>query len=160
MIDEPSEITVFVDGVWKPIEEYLKTRDDHVMIRENVLTVTKNFDNRVRSFMKHIVMGNKELKARFHNYRVEFQGRLAPHIHGCAWMKDEEIEKCFIDGTADYNKDKVSTLIDRFVTCEIPKDQTLKNIVDSVQTHTCSKTCRKKGPDCRFGFPDYHPIGL
>ena len=21
------------------------------------------------------------------------------------------------------------------------------------QTHTCTKTCRKKGPECRFGFP-------
>ena len=159
---DTSNATLQIDE--ETLTEYLQKTNQTLrgIIQKETFLVTRIFDQRVKSFIKNILMdqGEEGMKLKHYVYRVEFQGRLAPHIHGCAWMKDEEIEKCFIDGTADYNKDKVSTLIDRFVTCEIPKDQTLKNIVDSVQTHTCSKTCRKKGPDCRFGFPDYHPIGL
>ena len=43
------------------LEEYLndKTYSNdtrHAQIRKNVLTATRNFDNRVKEFMKHIVM--------------------------------------------------------------------------------------------------------
>ena len=91
--------------------------------------------------------GVEGMKFQHYMYRIEFQARLAPYIHGCAWMKDKEIEKCYIEDTPDYDKKKVSTLIDKFITCELPENETLRDIVDKVQTHTCSKTCRKKGPD-------------
>ena len=44
--------------------------------------------------------------------------------------------------------------IDKHVTCEIPADdQILKQLVEDLQKHKCTNTCKKKGPNCRFGFP-------
>ena len=40
----------------------------------------------------HISKENVGMKLKNYLYRVEFQNRLAPHIYGCAWMKDDEIE--------------------------------------------------------------------
>ena len=42
--------------------------------------------------------GEKGMKLQNYMYRVEFQNRLAPHIHGCAWMKKGEIEPFYIQG--------------------------------------------------------------
>ena len=39
-------------GETKPLEDHVKDRDLHKMILENVLTVTKNFDNRVKFLRK------------------------------------------------------------------------------------------------------------
>ena len=47
--------------------------------------------------------GKKGMKLKNYLYRVEFQARLAPHIHGCAWMKKEMIEPCQIEGSFNYD---------------------------------------------------------
>ena len=88
-------------------------------------------------------------------YRVEFQARLAPHVHGCAWMKDEKLEKCRIKGTCDFdpNSRDLKELKDEYVICELQEDEDFRKTVKELQTHKCSKTCKKKGPHCRFGFP-------
>ena len=99
--------------------------------------------------------GEKGMQLKHYLYRVEFQARLAPHIHGCAWMKEEKIKHCQIEGTFEYDtKSKnLQKLIDEFVTCELPDDEGLRQTVQELQSHKCTKTCTKKGPDCRFGFP-------
>ena len=51
------------------------------------------------------------------------------------------------------NQPEVNILIDEHVTCEVPEDPELRKTVQELQTHTCTKTCKKKGPECRFGFP-------
>ena len=44
--------------------------------------------------------------------------------------------------------------IDQHVTCEIPDDDPpLRKLVEDLQKHRCTHTCKKKGPRCRFGFP-------
>ena len=62
--DSTSEINVFVtiDGEQLTLEEYINdTRfcndTRHEQIRKNLLTATQNFDNRVKEFFKHIMMG-------------------------------------------------------------------------------------------------------
>ena len=46
--------------------------------------ITRIFDHRVKCFMKHVVMayGPGEPRFTFYSYRVEFQARGLPHIHG------------------------------------------------------------------------------
>ena len=92
--------------------------------------------------------GEKGMKLKHYLYRVEFQARLAPHIHGCAWMRSDEMKNCYSEGTNEYEVSKVVELIDKYVTCQIPDDQVTKKIVEGTQTHSCTKTCRKKEPDC------------
>ena len=99
--------------------------------------------------------GQRGMKLKNYLYRIEFQARLAPHVHGCAWMKEEMFDKCRIEGKPDFdpNSDKLKTLIDEFVTCELPLEEDLRITVQELQTHKCTKNCKKKGPQCRFGVP-------
>ena len=54
---EPDEVMVTdIKGHTKPLDEFLEHENLHKIVLENVLTVTKNFDHRVKSFIKHIVM--------------------------------------------------------------------------------------------------------
>ncbi|XP_053383841.1 uncharacterized protein LOC123535686 [Mercenaria mercenaria] len=46
--------------------------------------------------------------------------------------------------------------IDKFITCSIPSEEDnleLYSLVTTVQKHHHTATCRKKGTECRFGFP-------
>ena len=63
------------------LEDYLKDKrfcndSKHTQIRKHVLTATRNFDNRVKEFMKYIVMSKENpMNTNLFNYRVEFQAR-------------------------------------------------------------------------------------
>ena len=78
------------------LQEYLKDKrffndSKHAHIRKNVLTATRNFDNRVKAFLKHIVMAkDNPMNTNLFNYRVEFQARGEAHIHGVLWIDFEQ----------------------------------------------------------------------
>ena len=78
------------------LQEYLVDKTfcndtKHAQIKKNVLTATRNFDNRVKEFMKHIVMAKENpMNTKLFNYRVEFQARGAAHVHGVLWMDFDE----------------------------------------------------------------------
>ena len=147
-------IGIRVDG--KPLEEYLSMTGQTLrgIIQKETFLVTRMFDTKVKSFVKNILMdqGPKGMQLKTYMYRVEFQGRLAPHIHGCAWMKDDAIGPYLVDGSSEFTE-KVPDLIDKFVSCSLPDDEQDRKIVQDLQSHKCTKTCTKKGPHCRFGFP-------
>ena len=76
------------------LETFLKDTVDqslHETIRQNVLTATRNFNHRIKMFFKHIVKGkDNPMSVRFFNYRIEFQGRGAGHLHGVFWIDWDE----------------------------------------------------------------------
>ena len=59
------------------IEDYLnKNSSKHEHIKNNILTATRNFQHRVKTFVKTIIMNKfSPLKVQYYNYRVEFQMR-------------------------------------------------------------------------------------
>ena len=60
----------------KPLKAYLDKKDEHNLQTENVLDVTRNFDNRIRSFRKNILRSKASpLQVRYYHDRVEFQAR-------------------------------------------------------------------------------------
>ena len=75
---------ILVNG--KPLWEYLMSRKEskNELLMNYIVLVTRIFDNRVKSFMKNIVMknGDGEPIFQYYSYRVEFQARGLPHIHG------------------------------------------------------------------------------
>ena len=77
-------------------------------------------------------------------YRVEFQQRGSPHIHGLFWIKD----------APEYGKDSdedIAKFVDNYVSWKVDSDY-LTDIVN-LQRHKHSKTCKKKGNAvCRFNF--------
>ena len=79
---------IIVNGHEMSLDEFLKQNEGkHEFIRRNVLTATRNFNQRVKSFIKNIVMSKGgDMCVEYYNYRVEFQLRGAGHIHGVLWV--------------------------------------------------------------------------
>ena len=60
----------------KTLKEFLNKKTENNLQSENVLDVTRNFDNRVKAFRKNILMARQSsLKVRYYHDRVEFQAR-------------------------------------------------------------------------------------
>ena len=157
-----------------PVDEKRK------LLEENVLDVTRNFNRRVQSFRKNILMAHKSpLKIQFFQDRTEMQSRGFAHIHGCAWSDFKELEETHPGLKLSFmklkqnkrlsNKDKkvLANFVNKTVTCSlsvkkirkfgISKKRAIKilNMVKDVNVHSHTKTCRKYSTDCRFLFPRY-----
>ena len=99
--------------------------DKHEFIRENLLNATLTFYQRVKMFVKNIIM-NKEspMKIKYYSYKVEFAMRGAAHIHGVLWVdlsnfdfltKNLKKKSCTNSKVNDKDEDTVSlqSLFDR-----------------------------------------------
>ena len=64
------------------LDEFLKKHTSkHEHLRKHVLTATRNFNNRVKCFIKNIVMNkNGPMSVEYYNYRCEFQLRGGKYI--------------------------------------------------------------------------------
>ena len=130
----------------KNISEFMK---DHFVL------VTRIFDERVKSFIQKILFANK---VENYSYRVEFQQRGMPHIHGVLWLK-ESLIKDFITENKQFDLEKVDEngnnlfikFVDEWTTCRLPKDNIeLRNQVLAVNSHLkCTASCKKKSNKCR-----------
>ncbi|XP_077976185.1 uncharacterized protein LOC120334975 [Styela clava] len=123
------------------------------ILRENCVMTARLFQNRFQSFLRSIILSSCKPLGEVEDYffRVEFQQRGSPHIHCLLWVKDSP--KYGVNSNTE-----VEAYIDKHVTCQIPQeheDKELFDIVNSVQQHSKShtKSCRKKGTVCRYGFP-------
>ena len=74
------------------LEEYIKDKrycndTKHAQIRKNVFTATRNFNDRAKAFLKHIIMGkDNAMHVKYYNIRSEFQARGAVHWHFVLWL--------------------------------------------------------------------------
>ena len=159
----------------KPLQDFLKEDADtktHEYIRQNVLLASRFFNDRVRKFMNIIVMGNNSPMRVIHfAYKVEFQARGAPHIHGCLWCdldklsetigEDGKLKSAFKRLKEDKSLDDeeiaaLVQLVDQFTTVSINAEEVgadVSKIVQEVNKHHCTKTCQKYGGHCRFSYP-------
>lgn len=82
-------------------------------------------------------------------YRIEFQQRGSPHVHGLFWIKD----------APPYEKDsneEVVAFVDKFITCYKPNISGEMESVVTLQMHRHARTCKRSGNNiqiCRFNFP-------
>ena len=90
----------------------------------------------IRDILKSTVAPIGEIADYF--YRVEFQQRGSPHIHGLFWIKD----------APQYEKDsneEVVTFVDKFITCCKPNSSgEMENLVN-LQMHRHAKLARDQG---------------
>ncbi|XP_062571568.1 uncharacterized protein LOC134233602 [Saccostrea cucullata] len=122
-------------------------------LRKNPVTVARMFEHRFHVFQGDVIFSPSEPIGKVVDFfqRVEFQQRGSPHMHCLYWVENApKLE--------EHGKEAVCDFIDRYVTCELPsetEDPELRNIVLAVQQHSRkhSKSCRKKGTECRFNFP-------
>ena len=75
--------------------------------------------------------GKDKVPMEYYSYRVEFQARGLPHIHGVAWIEQKFLrEKLKIEGDFCDNLNKVRDLADRIISCQIPDhDSSLASII-------------------------------
>ena len=156
------------------LEEYMEECVDeskNEIIKKNVQLLTRCFDQRVKSFVKNIIMGpGNKMMIILYSYRVEFQKRGHAHVHGCLWSDLDSIDKDIPHIKAAYKnlrhnkpltKEQVDALVtftDTFVTCSLSRAkvgakaaQTAKDL----QSHGHTQRCKKKSPSCWFGFPKF-----
>ena len=164
------EEIITIDGVcWK---EWLQEHEsEHEFIRNNLLNATLTFNNRVKMFIKHILMNKgNPMTLQHYSYKVEFALRGAAHIHGVLWMDWESFKampknevESITSALQKIKKDEkispqervaIAKFADLFITCSL-KDYKTEDIVRSVNTHNHTKSCRKYGSSCRFKFPRY-----
>ena len=81
------------------LREYL---DDHInqsrheIIRTSIMNATRNYNHRVKAFIKNIVMDKSNpMAVKYYSTKVEFQGRGAGHNHGTLWVDLKKMETYF-----------------------------------------------------------------
>ncbi|XP_022312092.2 uncharacterized protein LOC111117320 [Crassostrea virginica] len=123
------------------------------ILRSNPVTVARMFEHRFHIFQRNVIMSPAKPIGKIIDFfvRVEFQQRGSPHMHCLYWV--ENAPKLDED-----SEDTICNFVDKYITCEIPSeedDPELRQIVLDVQQHSKghSKSCRKKGTECRFNFP-------
>ena len=156
------------DTAWVPLLQTLGLLVDHQQYTEEYITRDMTFDKkcqlvsahpticsryfsyRVKKFFTHVLSSPYSNFGHLQDYfyRVEFQKRGSPHIHGLCWMKNAPV--------FDKNTDQeVCDYVDNCISCslDVPEDQ---QPFVKLQTHKHSKTCKrikKNLPTCRFGAP-------
>ena len=117
------------------------------LIQKDPVTCARNFEHMVQQFIHNFIKSSchpiGEVVDFF--YRVEFQQRGSPHIHGLFWIKN----------APEYGRDSdedITNFVDSYVSCKADSDD-LTELVN-LQRHKHSKTCKKRGNAvCRFNFP-------
>ena len=154
---------IMVDG--KALWDYINDLDQskHELLKDSLITVTRHFENRVREFIKNILLGegldkdgSKRVKIKHYCYRVEFQARGMPHIHGVFWIDKTWLEEFGIKGDLldQDNIQKTQELADKLISCKLPSnDNSFKDVVTQVQTHHHTKSCLKRNNKCRYNIP-------
>ena len=152
-----SDEKILVDGIelWVYVNEMAESR--HTLFKDYTFLITRIFDARVKSFIKNILLGHGQGQVNFshYSYRVEFQARGMPHIHGVAWIDKEWLALEYgITGNLVDQPEKALPLVDSLITCELPEHNPIvKKIVNEVQKHHHTKSCKKYNGSCRYGFP-------
>ncbi|XP_062597817.1 uncharacterized protein LOC134259232 [Saccostrea cucullata] len=123
------------------------------VLRSNPVTVARVFEHRFHVFQRDVISSPSEPIGKVVDFfqRVEFQQRGSPHMHCLYWIENAP-------KLNEHGKEEVCKFIDKYVSCALPSesvDPELRNIVLAVQQHSKkhSKSCRKKGTECRFNFP-------
>ena len=117
-------------------------------LRSNPVTVARMFQYRLDTFVNTFLKSKSKPIGEVVEYviRIEFQARGSPHAHTLIWIKDAPKL-----GYSD--EEYVTAFIDKHVSCSLPQsDEELRTLVESLQIHHHSQTCRRKG-SCRFNYP-------
>ena len=110
--------------------------------------MTRMFDSRAQAFIKHILMKSDKSGLNVKNfcYRIEFQARGMPHIHGVLWLENESIRTYLIDENGfEFDPTEVPKFIDKIISCSTStEDEAVNQIVKEVQIHHHTKSCQRQ----------------
>ena len=109
---------------WFSLTEYLENEIDesfHEILRRNVVIATRNYNHRVKSFIREIMMApSNPMSIEYYSSKLEFQGRGAAHNHGTLWVNMDKmefmIEECNDNRSSnpiEYNIKHIESLFDK-----------------------------------------------
>ena len=135
-LDEQGLPMVITDGkTVMNLEEYhkwyLKTKKLSMtnFLKDHFILISRIFDKRVKDFHTEFL---KKKGIRCYVYRVEFQMRGLPHIHGVAWLESEEIKDCLAeDGVFREDpegEEFLINLINKWYQCSLYSEQEIQKI--------------------------------
>ena len=153
-----SEATITVNGErldhFK--EKYFKQNslNTTTFLKDHFVLITRMFDDRVKNFMKNVL---KQKGIENYAYRIEFQMRGLPHVHGVAWF-DPKLYGYYMNENGSLRDDEtgevLTTLVDEWMSCKKETEDAELNEYIKYNEHKCSRSCKKKGGiECRFKFP-------
>ncbi|KAE8739677.1 hypothetical protein FOCC_FOCC014815 [Frankliniella occidentalis] len=152
-------------------------RERRILIQENPLIADLFFQHRLECFVDTVL--EPEFQVVDFWYRIEYQHRGSPHVHGLYWCKNA-VDVSNIANATDEERKKISMYFDKLVSAVLPDkdcpmpdqhpcevrfenvtdvDESLSQLLKSVQRHTCSKAYiqrtdkKTKQTVCRFHFP-------
>ena len=80
-----NDATLIVEGkeLWDYVNNVMSA-NKHELFNDYVFLITLLFDARVKAFVKNVLLGcgEDQVPISHYSYRVEFQARGLPHIHG------------------------------------------------------------------------------
>ena len=95
--EETYEVYLDEESGWMPINDYVANKMDetvHSILKRNVVTATRNYQQRVQALMTNIVKHpSNPLSVKHYASKLEFQARGAGHHHGVLWLDIERIER-------------------------------------------------------------------
>ena len=95
--EEIYEVYTDEENGWMPIDDYVANKMDetvHSLLKRNVVTATRNYQQRVQALMTNIVKHpSNPLSVKHYASKLEFQARGAGHHHGVLWLDIERIER-------------------------------------------------------------------
>ena len=109
-------------------------------LRQNPVTAARHFQYRLNTFFQIFLKSKAHPLGELVDYaiRIEFQARGSPHAHTILWNKDAP--KLNVD-----SDEGVYDFIDQYISCTIPEDTELAEVVCKVQKHRHSSTFRRNG---------------
>ena len=151
--EDEEKIKLYLRGNAKiqSLKDYkAESRDQHKSYKEHFLLITRIFDNRVKAFISNILMANEDVE--HYSYRIEFQVRGLPHLHGFFWLNESKIKNYKVGD--EFDDSKIGFLINEFISCSLNTgDKDLDKLVSEVNVHKHTKTCQRGNDCCRFNFP-------
>ena len=149
---EEDECKIKIDNIPLPEYKQKNIRNKSNFYKKHFFLITRMFDSRIKAFKKLLMASGR---VSYYSYRIEFQLRGMPHLHGVFWLDKEEIGHC-LDENGDYKDKEITELIDKWVSCSLNTgSQKLDKLVKELNVHRHTPSCQKGKLKCRFHFPKF-----
>ncbi|KAF9409707.1 hypothetical protein HW555_010997 [Spodoptera exigua] len=119
-----------------------------LLVQRHPVVVARQFTLQVNAIMQFLKRNQVCLGGPIEDfwYRVEFQNHGSPHLHMLVWCSN----------VPEFSTPQGIAVVENVVSCSLnPDDPVLRKLVEDLQIHKHTATCKKNRQDdgCRFGFP-------
>ena len=162
--DQEEDYEVYVDDErgWMPVDDYVANEMDetlHDVLKRNVVTATRNYQQRVQTLMQTVVNHpSNPLSVKHYASKLEFQARGAGHNHGVLWLDIERIERKVdvrrLDPDAEHDPEADHHLIDP-EGASLSHLKRLEELVETRAERDLDKDERQEFDRLRLLFPLY-----